>query len=78
MPDNEVILAWDTFDVAADQAGQSRLFGSIHFLEGDVNGRDFGTKVGTEAYILAQQFFDGTATGADRPFFTPEMDALMM
>ena len=77
VPENEVTLSWDTFDFAADQAGESRLFGGIHFLEGDINGRELGTKVGTEAYGLAQKFFNGSATDEDRPFFTPEMDGLM-
>ena len=34
-PEDTVILAWDSFSEAADEAGMSRLYGGIHFLEGD-------------------------------------------
>ncbi|MEM6480607.1 MAG: DUF6851 domain-containing protein [Pseudomonadota bacterium] len=79
VPEEETTLYWETFDEAADEAGLSRLYGGIHFNEGDVNGRDLGTEVGTAAFELAQKFFDGTATDEDRPFYTPDMgDPLMV
>ncbi|MEM8824550.1 MAG: hypothetical protein AAGF30_13140 [Pseudomonadota bacterium] len=68
VPEDEVTLAWDTFSDAADQAGLSRLFGGIHFDDGDVNGRALGRDVGASAFETAQMFIDGTATDADRPF----------
>ena len=69
VPATETVLEWDTFQDAADEAGVSRLYGGIHFTEGDVNGRVLGQDVGTAAYELAQSFIDGTATDEDRPFY---------
>jgi len=72
VPLDEVTLAWDTFTQAADEAGESRLYGGIHFTEGDLNSRDLGRQVGGDAYDLAQKFINGTATDEDRPFFVEE------
>jgi len=69
VPAEEVTLDWATFSEAADEAGLSRLYGGIHFSEGDMNGRALGAEVGADAYALAMSFIDGTATDADRPFF---------
>lgn len=68
----ETTLSWDTFSEAADEAGLSRLYGGIHFTDGDENGRDLGRQVGADAYDLAQMFLDGTAVDADRPFYTDD------
>ncbi len=76
VPAEETTIAWETFTDAADDAGLSRLFGGIHFEQGDEDGRDLGRAVGASAYELAQSFVDGTATDADRPFFG-EPDLLM-
>ncbi|MEM7238677.1 MAG: DUF6851 domain-containing protein [Pseudomonadota bacterium] len=73
VPSEEVTLAWDTFSFAADEAGLSRLFGGIHFNEGDVNGRTLGRDVGEAAFELAQKFINGEATDEDRPFFEGEL-----
>lgn len=73
VPEVETTLAWETFTEAADEAGLSRLFGGIHFNEGDINGRELGREVGADAFELAQLFIDGEATDADRPFFEPEL-----
>ena len=69
VPLAETTLAWDTFSQAADEAGESRLYGGIHFLEGDLNGRALGAQVGADVFDLAMSFVDGTATDTDRPFF---------
>ena len=53
---------------AADQGGLSRLFGGIHFLDGDKNGRTLGEQVGESAFELAESFWNGTADDEDRPF----------
>ncbi|MEM1159633.1 MAG: DUF6851 domain-containing protein [Pseudomonadota bacterium] len=68
VPADETTLAWETFTDAAAEAGLSRLYGGIHFEDGDFNGRDLGREVGMSAYETAQAFVDGTATDADRPF----------
>ncbi len=52
-------LHWDTFTQAAQEAGESRLYGGIHFYEGNVAGLDLGRKVGAQAYDLAQRYWDG-------------------
>lgn len=75
VPAEEVTLEWETFSDAADDNGQSRLFGGIHFHEGDLYGRALGRQVGEQAFQNAQRFFDGSATDADRPFWTPAPDA---
>ncbi|MEM7060901.1 MAG: DUF6851 domain-containing protein [Pseudomonadota bacterium] len=69
VPAVETTLEWATFTEAADEAGLSRLYGGIHFNEGDINGRTLGRDVGEDAYNLAQAFINGTATDEDRPFF---------
>lgn len=68
VPENEVTLMWETFTDAADEAGLSRLYGGIHFNDGDLNGRSLGRDVGAAAYDTAQDFIDGVAGASDRPF----------
>lgn len=60
-PQQPVTLTWETFEEAADEAGISRLYGGIHFNQGDLNGRNLGTEIGAEVYALAQTYIDGTA-----------------
>ena len=60
-PSADVVLQWATYFDAADQAGISRLHGGIHIAQDDVEGRIIGAEVGTGAWELAQQYFDGTA-----------------
>lgn len=65
MPTEEVTLSWDSFSAAADEAGASRVYGGIHFDEGDINSRILGDTVGTEVFIAAQSFINGAdANGA--------------
>lgn len=44
-PHEDVLLCWDTFADAANQAGLSRQYGGIHFELGDLNGRQLGRQV---------------------------------
>ncbi len=53
-------MRWDTFTEAALDAGESRLYGGIHFYEGNVAGLDLGRKVGALAYQKAEQYWLGT------------------
>jgi hypothetical protein len=55
-----VTLSWRTFTEAADQAGMSRRYGGIHFERDDIVGRALGRSVGTEAWIKAMSYIDGT------------------
>ena len=75
VPAETVELAWATFSEAADEAGLSRLYGGIHFEEGDVRGRELGRAAGEAAFELAQSFADGTAGDHERPFFTDDFIA---
>lgn len=60
-PEEDLTIEWETFTEAADAAGLSRLFGGIHFEEGDFNGRALGDYVGTNAFDAAHAYFDGMA-----------------
>jgi hypothetical protein len=60
-PSAPVRLSWATYFDAADQAGQSRLWGGIHVAIDDFDGRQVGAVVGVEAAALASAHFDGTA-----------------
>lgn len=59
VPATDVTLTWRTFDEAADQAGLSRLFGGIHFRDGDLRGRHMGQKIGEQAWAYARSYIDG-------------------
>jgi hypothetical protein len=54
-------LSWDTFTDAADEAGESRLYGGIHFTEGDLNGRQLGEEIGNSVWEQAQFYINGGA-----------------
>lgn len=58
-PEEEVTLKWSTFSEAADEAGLSRLYGGIHFTDGDLNGRWLGREVGSAVYDQAQFYING-------------------
>ncbi|HEX7600525.1 MAG TPA: hypothetical protein VF316_02925, partial [Polyangiaceae bacterium] len=60
-PSAPMRLQWATYYDAADQAGQSRIWGSIHLSTDDFAGRKTGSVVGIEATTLAGKYFDGTA-----------------
>ena len=52
-------LAWDSFTDAAEEAGLSRIFGGIHFEDGDVNGRTLGRQAAREVWNEANGFILG-------------------
>ncbi|VEP14085.1 conserved hypothetical protein [Hyella patelloides LEGE 07179] len=58
-PTESVTLEWDTFTEAADEAGLSRIYGGIHFKDGDVNGRVLGAEVGNTVFAEAQRYING-------------------
>jgi hypothetical protein len=60
-PTQDVTLQWATYYDAADQAGQSRIFGGIHITADDFAGRQLGSACGEDAWALAQQYFTGDA-----------------
>ncbi|NJL17177.1 MAG: vanadium-dependent haloperoxidase, partial [Nitrospira sp.] len=44
VPKDAVRLSWRTFSDAADEAGISRRYGGIHFVDGDVQARKMGKR----------------------------------
>ncbi len=60
-PSVDVALQWATYYDAADQAGQSRIWGGIHIEADDFAGRRVGSAVGNAAFVKAQSYFQGTA-----------------
>jgi hypothetical protein len=58
-PATDVPLEWATYYDAADQAGQSRLWGGIHIEADDLTGRRLGSQCGKDAWALAQRYFAG-------------------
>jgi hypothetical protein len=58
-PRFDVVLQWATYYDAADQAGQSRLFGGIHVQADDFAGRIVGSTCGKDAWIAAQRYYAG-------------------
>lgn len=60
-PPGDKKLRWATFSDAALEAGQSRLWGGIHFNLGNEEGTKLGRKVGKAVYKRAQRLFKGTA-----------------
>lgn len=59
-PVTDIVLRWETFTQAAQEAGESRLYGGIHFYEGNVAGLDLGAKVGDAAFTKAEKHWLGT------------------
>jgi hypothetical protein len=59
-PTTDVALEWATYFDAADQAGQSRLFGGIHIQADDFVGRRLGAACGQAAWHLASEYFTNT------------------
>jgi len=60
-PSGDVTLQWARYFDAADQAGQSRLWGGIHVEADDFTGRRVGDQIGIAALNKALTYFDGTA-----------------
>ncbi len=59
-PSVPVTLQWCAYSDAADQAGQSRIWGGIHIGEDDLHGRVVGAEAGQRAYALASSLWNGT------------------
>ena len=58
-PRQTVTLSWNKFEDAANEAGLSRRYGGIHWLDGDTYSRDLGKKLGEGAYSLAEKLWNG-------------------
>jgi hypothetical protein len=62
-PSREVRLQWASYFDASDEAGQSRLRGSIHIAPDDFAGRRVGHRVGIDAVRMALRYFGAGAGG---------------
>jgi hypothetical protein len=60
-PSTEVRLQWASYYDASDEAGQSRLWGSIHIAADDFAGRKVGSLCGLDAVRRASKYYDGSA-----------------
>ena len=61
LPAADIVLTWATFTDAANEAGVSRIYGGIHFDDGNQAGLDLGRKVGAQAFTKAKSYWEGTA-----------------
>jgi hypothetical protein len=59
VPAADIQLSWPTFTDAANEAGISRRYGGIHFIQGDLDGRVAGKKVGSLVWRKANEYFRG-------------------
>lgn len=58
-PSTDVTLQWATYRDASDQCSLSRIWGGIHPPFDDMPGRLIGMEIGQEAFVYAEQFFNG-------------------
>ncbi|WP_152976394.1 vanadium-dependent haloperoxidase [Methyloglobulus morosus] len=58
VPTNDTVLYWATFSDAADEAGISRRFGGIHFIDGDLESRKLGRVIGQNAWNKTLSLFN--------------------
>ncbi len=59
VPKTDITLSWATFDDFAKEAGMSRLYGGIHFHDGNVEGGKLGAKVGEKVWKKVLQYING-------------------
>ncbi len=60
MPKRRVHRRWRTFSEAADDAGMSRIYGCIHFDDGNIQGMKLGRQVGKRVYLKASRLWRRT------------------
>jgi PAP2 superfamily len=58
VPASDVRVSWPTYTAAADEAGVSRRYGGIHFIDADLHGRTMGAAIGAQALSHAQRYWD--------------------
>ncbi len=54
-------LTWETFTEAAEEAGISRIYGGIHFQDGNLFGRGIGLEVSDSTWAASQKYITGNA-----------------
>jgi hypothetical protein len=60
LPNQPLTLRWSTLKDAANEAGLSRLYGGIHFQDGDLRARRVGEQIGQRALKRAQEYWNGS------------------
>jgi hypothetical protein len=58
-PTSSFSLQWATYRDASDQTSLSRIWGGIHPPVDDIPGRKLGLAIGTDAFALADRYFEG-------------------
>jgi hypothetical protein len=58
IPKEDITLDWPTFTDAAKQAGMSRMYGGIHFMQANETGLEMGRNIGQCAWEKALFFFN--------------------
>ena len=59
-------FSYATFSDAANEAGLSRLYGGIHFVDDNTTAQQVGYLIGVQAWSKAVTYFNGTASPAPR------------
>ena len=75
-PTDPVTLAWDTLTQAADESGISRIYGGIHFDDGNYNGLAMGREAARASFERAMEAILGVGAGDDAVFGTQGDDVL--
>jgi len=75
-PSTDVVLQWATYYDASDQSGQSRIWGGIHILDDDFNGRIMGSTIGADAYDKVRTYWEPGAAATVTPGRTPTSTAV--
>jgi hypothetical protein len=57
-PSQSITLQWATYRDASDQTSLSRIWGGIHPPADDIPGRLIGEKIGVEAFLFGEKFFN--------------------
>lgn len=63
VPAKDIPFYWATFSEAADEAGISRRYGGIHFVQGDMDSRAAGKQIGALAWKKALNLFGDNGDG---------------
>ena len=64
-PTDPVTLAWETFTQAADESGISRIYGGIHFDDGNLNGLGMGREAARATFERTMEALLGVGEGDD-------------
>ena len=64
-PSEPFTLQWATYRDASDQTSLSRIWGGIHPPIDDIPGRKLGVQIGTDAFDLAEAYFNGEILGVE-------------